>query len=43
MDTSGSSLDGFGEVKLVNTCTYIKTGKDKFDFVIGNADIGPYI
>lgn len=30
-----------GETELSNTCTFIKAGKDKFDFVVGKATQGP--
>ena len=39
--TYSSSLNFRGEADLSNTCTYIKAGKDKFDFVIGKATQGP--
>jgi len=39
--TYSSSLNFRGETDLSNTCTYIKAGKDKFDFVIGKATQGP--
>jgi len=39
--TYSSSLNFSGEAALSNTCTYIKAGKDKFDFVIGKATQGP--
>lgn len=39
--TTSSSLNLKGEADLSNSCTYIKAGKDKFDFVIGKATQGP--
>jgi hypothetical protein len=39
--TTSFSLNFRGEADLSNTCTYIKAGKDKFDFVIGKATQGP--
>ncbi len=39
--TTSSSLSLRGEAELSNTCTFIKAGKDKFDFVIGKATQGP--
>lgn len=39
--TNGSSFNLREEADPANTCIYIKAGKDKFDFVIGKATVGP--
>ena len=39
--TNSYSINALQEANLSNTCTYIKAGKDKFDFVIGQATQGP--
>ncbi|MDD2497493.1 MAG: hypothetical protein PHT78_02625 [Desulfitobacteriaceae bacterium] len=39
--TTGHSINAREEAELSNTCTYIKAGKDQYDFVIGKAAQGP--
>lgn len=41
LGTDSSSMNFREEPELTNTCTYIKAGKDKYDFVIGKATQGP--
>lgn len=41
LGTTSYRLNSRQEADLSNTCTYVKAGKDKYDFVIGKAAKGP--
>jgi len=40
-DISGSSLNSQGDAKIANKIIFIRTGQDRFEFVIGTAATGP--
>jgi hypothetical protein len=40
-DFSGNAIDSKGDERTYNTFTFIRNGKDRYDFVIAKAEIGP--
>ncbi|HZX47541.1 MAG TPA: hypothetical protein VFF83_09735 [Clostridia bacterium] len=40
-DFSGNAIDAKGDEKTFNIFTFIRSGKDRYDFVIAKAEIGP--
>jgi len=40
-DFSGNAIDSKGDERTYNTFTFIRNGKDRYEFVIAKAEIGP--